>query len=170
MDINLNTGNQLPLMLLLPQGRSRLGVTDRRRCCQSPLRSPASAAPAPAVTPGRRRWSAVDAEPWRHETHGRIPPCERRGALPKPAGRSGLALRVPQGTIPTTSSLKPLSGWPDWGRFSVGCEREQEALHTYRPFSALKSRMPSAGPQIWMTSSLVSFRRSAPNTQATAQQ
>lgn len=33
---------------------------------------------------------------------------------------------------------------------------------THRPFSALKSLMPSAGPQIWMTSSLVSFSRSAP--------
>lgn len=36
---------------------------------------------------------------------------------------------------------------------------------THRPFSALNSLIPSAGPQIWMTSSLVSFSRSAPEAQ-----
>ena len=35
-------------------------------------------------------------------------------------------------------------------------------LITYRPFNALKSLIPSAGPQIWITSSLVSFNKSAP--------
>lgn len=34
---------------------------------------------------------------------------------------------------------------------------------THRPFSALKSLIPSAGPQICMTSSLVSFNKSAPS-------
>lgn len=37
--------------------------------------------------------------------------------------------------------------------------------NSYRPLSALNSRMPSAGPQIWMTSSRVSFSRSAPEEQ-----
>lgn len=39
---------------------------------------------------------------------------------------------------------------------------EEQSGKTHRPFRALKSLMPSAGPQIWMTSSLVSFNRSAP--------
>lgn len=44
------------------------------------------------------------------------------------------------------------------------CTMGSDWQETHRPFSALKSLIPSAGPQIWMTSSLVSFNRSAPGT------
>lgn len=112
--------------------------TDQRKCWRQCLRFHVSlAAPASAETPGKRRWSASG-----------VRSCARH----------------PEREYYTVST----NGWSP----SLDDKQAKYILSdgiqleiTHRPFSALKSLIPSAGPQIWITSSLVSFNRSAPGTQ-----
>lgn len=74
------------------------------------------------------------------------------------------AHRIARGTQPAAFSPHCPQKQPSRLRNSPRFPATHDQLleQTHRPFKALKSLMPSAGPQIWITSSLVSFSKSAP--------